>query len=361
MGETFFHQRTLDSRSSPFFSIVDVHINKGNSSPLPPTSSTAINPPTTISPTPSMFNPRATSYTLDSQLPPLSRGWESGRTTPEWQRRPSAAWLAFANDASRAGADAGVVEEKRRGSSSSDQSLGEPKGEKESGKLRGELYRTEMCRTMMEKGNCPYGNKCEYAHSQSELRPIYRPWNYKTKQCRTFHEKGHCPYGKRCHYLHTGGPEEIPPNVIIWPRLPNQPLDQQDEQPGRRFSMPTITRPSSSPSPSHSGVKNCPLSPISPQRNAPENDSGTMAKSLFNDAFGMRPREDPVEDEISPPTPTRILPRDLMEQLINSPPTSPLGRQFGRKSQLLPQLAVDERAADQNQLKTQQPQYRWIF
>ncbi|KAL1921536.1 uncharacterized protein VTP21DRAFT_11252 [Calcarisporiella thermophila] len=86
---------------------------------------------------------------------------------------------------------------------------------------KSELYRTEMCRTFEEKGYCPYGNKCEYAHSEAELRPIYRPWNFKTKPCRTFHEKGHCPYGKRCHYRHAGGPDEIPKNVIIGPPPPN--------------------------------------------------------------------------------------------------------------------------------------------
>ncbi|KAL1915371.1 uncharacterized protein VTP21DRAFT_6829 [Calcarisporiella thermophila] len=113
----------------------------------------------------------------------------------------------------------------REGLESIERAMAELRGEKEDDaedeeRKKSELYRTEMCRTFEEKGYCPYGKKCEYAHSESELRPIYRPWNFKTKPCRTFHEKGHCPYGKRCHYRHAGGPDEIPRNVIIGPPPP---------------------------------------------------------------------------------------------------------------------------------------------
>ena len=31
------------------------------------------------------------------------------------------------------------------------------------------LYKTRLCRTYMEKGICPYGEKCDFAHGTSDL------------------------------------------------------------------------------------------------------------------------------------------------------------------------------------------------
>lgn len=64
------------------------------------------------------------------------------------------------------------------------------------------LYKTEICRTFEETGRCKYGDRCQFAHSQSELRPTPRHPRYKTEICRTFWEKGACPYGKRCCFIH---------------------------------------------------------------------------------------------------------------------------------------------------------------
>ncbi|KAI8916361.1 hypothetical protein EDD86DRAFT_180984, partial [Gorgonomyces haynaldii] len=64
------------------------------------------------------------------------------------------------------------------------------------------LYKTELCRSWEETGSCRYGNKCQFAHSQSELRIVDRHPKYKTEMCRTFWEKGSCPYGKRCCFIH---------------------------------------------------------------------------------------------------------------------------------------------------------------
>mgnify|MGYP002345882633 CR=1 FL=1 len=30
-------------------------------------------------------------------------------------------------------------------------------------------YKTELCRTFEEKGNCPYGHKCRVAHGKEDL------------------------------------------------------------------------------------------------------------------------------------------------------------------------------------------------
>lgn len=64
------------------------------------------------------------------------------------------------------------------------------------------LFKTEICRTFEETGSCKYGSKCQFAHSQEELRPIPRHPRYKTEVCRTFWEQGTCPYGKRCCFIH---------------------------------------------------------------------------------------------------------------------------------------------------------------
>ena len=36
------------------------------------------------------------------------------------------------------------------------------------------LYKTELCRSWEEKGTCRYGNKCQFAHGEEELRNVRR-------------------------------------------------------------------------------------------------------------------------------------------------------------------------------------------
>ena len=67
---------------------------------------------------------------------------------------------------------------------------------------RSALYKTEMCRSFEETGYCRYGTKCQFAHSQAELRQVSRHPRYKTEICKTFWELGQCPYGKRCCFIH---------------------------------------------------------------------------------------------------------------------------------------------------------------
>lgn len=71
------------------------------------------------------------------------------------------------------------------------------------------LYKTELCRSWEETGSCRYGNKCQFAHGQNELRPIARHPKYKTEICRTFATNGTCPYGTRCRFIHYITSKEI--------------------------------------------------------------------------------------------------------------------------------------------------------
>lgn len=76
--------------------------------------------------------------------------------------------------------------------------------------LSSNRYKTELCRGFQETGSCKYGNKCQFAHGEAELRGLYRHPKYKTEPCRTFYNFGYCPYGSRCHFIHeekiSGGP-----------------------------------------------------------------------------------------------------------------------------------------------------------
>lgn len=51
--------------------------------------------------------------------------------------------------------------------------------------------------------NCPYGDKCNFAHGQNELksRSFTHP-NYKTVRCRNFYMEGYCCFGARCQFIH---------------------------------------------------------------------------------------------------------------------------------------------------------------
>lgn len=64
------------------------------------------------------------------------------------------------------------------------------------------LYKTELCRSWIETGQCRYGHKCQFAHGEHELRPVLRHPKYKTEICKTFSLTGHCPYGNRCRFVH---------------------------------------------------------------------------------------------------------------------------------------------------------------
>lgn len=63
-------------------------------------------------------------------------------------------------------------------------------------------YKTELCRSYQEGGECRFGAACTFAHGPEELRPVPRHPLYKTELCRTYHQHGYCQYGTRCHFIH---------------------------------------------------------------------------------------------------------------------------------------------------------------
>ncbi|ESW98415.1 hypothetical protein KL918_005138 [Ogataea parapolymorpha] len=65
-----------------------------------------------------------------------------------------------------------------------------------------DLYKTEMCTQFQEKGSCPYGAKCQFAHGEEELKKVKRANNWKTKLCANWLKAGSCRYGKRCCFKH---------------------------------------------------------------------------------------------------------------------------------------------------------------
>jgi len=87
------------------------------------------------------------------------------------------------------------------------------------------LYKTELCRSFVETGMCRYGSKCQFAHGQSELRPVLRHPKYKTDFCKTFHTIGTCPYGTRCRFIHKRSEVEIGQNSIFLPPNAANPPD----------------------------------------------------------------------------------------------------------------------------------------
>ena len=64
-------------------------------------------------------------------------------------------------------------------------------------------YKTELCRSYAETGQCRYGQKCQFAHGPDELRPLVRHPRYRTELCHSFHVNGFCPYGSRCNFIHS--------------------------------------------------------------------------------------------------------------------------------------------------------------
>jgi butyrate response factor 1 len=64
-------------------------------------------------------------------------------------------------------------------------------------------YKTELCRTWVEKNFCPYKEKCRFAHGKKDLHDkMVMGKHYKQKECNSFYTKGFCPYGPRCHFKH---------------------------------------------------------------------------------------------------------------------------------------------------------------
>ena len=69
-------------------------------------------------------------------------------------------------------------------------------------------HKRSLCKNFTEKGFCPYGRKCQFAHGLEELKCSKAQNNsYKTKLCYSFDKKGVCMYGVRCNFIHKSSKE----------------------------------------------------------------------------------------------------------------------------------------------------------
>lgn len=70
------------------------------------------------------------------------------------------------------------------------------------------LNKTELCEKY-SKGFCKFGETCNFAHGQAELKTRERPPSYKTISCTW--PVGECPYKKRCKFKHIDDPDSGKP------------------------------------------------------------------------------------------------------------------------------------------------------
>jgi hypothetical protein len=76
--------------------------------------------------------------------------------------------------------------------------------------------KSSLCRNYMEKGTCPYGAKCQFAHGPVELKcNSDQQMSYKTRPCHAFAKKGYCCYGSRCNFLHRAEEFEKGPAIKL--------------------------------------------------------------------------------------------------------------------------------------------------
>jgi len=92
-----------------------------------------------------------------------------------------------------------------------------------------DLYKTEMCKSWTESNTCRYGEKCQFAHGESELRPVFRHPKYKTEICKTFHNYGNCNYGRRCRFVHISPSEITLEEEEVLPPKPQEVLPKPQE------------------------------------------------------------------------------------------------------------------------------------
>ncbi|KAF4676294.1 hypothetical protein FOL47_006450 [Perkinsus chesapeaki] len=144
-----------------------------------------------------------------------------------------------------------------------------------------DLSKTRMCRMMLQKGTCPNIKRCPYAHDIKQVRSTNA--FFKTKLC-SFHQEGFCKLGNKCRYAHS----ESELNPDDWPVGNDVNIVEN----------PNIRERSSSKASSASTAPSEPDYDCSQLRNTP-----TTRRSfgpLFEDESTVeRSLEDPVIDQTS--------------------------------------------------------------
>ncbi|GIL80432.1 hypothetical protein Vretimale_16125 [Volvox reticuliferus] len=71
------------------------------------------------------------------------------------------------------------------------------------------MKKTRICEEFVRTGSCKYGDKCTFAHGQTELRQAPNTMStqpqgsiHKTRLCERFMTTGSCPYGDKCTFAH---------------------------------------------------------------------------------------------------------------------------------------------------------------
>ena len=129
-------------------------------------------------------------------------------------------------------------------------------------------YKTALCKKFTENQSCPYGDKCQFAHGEQELRNFNghaqnmmyplgmgtknqnNMLNYKIVKCKNWEKDKTCKYGIHCTYAH--GDEELrnkaddlyqmnPSFSLMMPIIANPNMDMAQMQqfmPNNQFMMP---------------------------------------------------------------------------------------------------------------------------
>ena len=100
-------------------------------------------------------------------------------------------------------------------------------------------YKTALCKKFTENQSCPYGDKCQFAHGEQELRNFNghaqnmmyplgmgtknqnNMLNYKIVKCKNWEKDKTCKYGAHCTFAH--GEEELrnkADNMYLNPSIP---------------------------------------------------------------------------------------------------------------------------------------------
>lgn len=64
------------------------------------------------------------------------------------------------------------------------------------------LFKTELCTKYVLSNECPYNEKCQFAHGLKELQTRQVNPKFKSKMCKNYNKTGYCRYGDRCQFKH---------------------------------------------------------------------------------------------------------------------------------------------------------------